>query len=243
MMPEAASPLGDATFGLRKTTLPLDWHRRKPFKLGANVQGSEAQMADSPKVGSSVLVGVLAFIAATAWVAIEVIPDALNTPKRVFEPVPTQSRLIPASDSLAPNEALVTYAPPAPAPVAASTPVIENPQPAPSVPRQKVAAPAVKRAVAPSRPVETKPRAGTPIIVEARRLSPDERIQHLVMQRLAANARLDGQIAVESKDSVVRLSGWTRTAGQARLAEQDARSIQSVRQVRNEIRPRVGGSV
>lgn len=200
-------------------------------------------MADSPKVGSSVLVGVLAFIAATAWVAIEVIPESLNTPRRVFEPVPTQSRLIPASDSLAPNETLVTYTAPLPAPAPAPAPVMDNPQPAPPVLRQNVAAPAVKRVIAPSRSVETKPRTGTTIIVEARRLSPDERIQHLVMQRLAANARLDGQIAVESKDAVVRLSGWTRTAGQARLAEQDARSIQSVRQVRNEIRPRVGGPV
>ena len=185
-------------------------------------------MTDSPKVGSSVLVGVLAFIAVTAWVALEVVPEALNTTARVFEPVPTQSRLIPASDALAPNEALVTYT--APAPI-----VMEEAPPAPPVPQRKVAAPAVKRAAAPVQ--------APPIIVEGRRISRDERIQHLVMQRLASNPRLDGKIAVESKDAVVRLSGWTRTVGQARLAEQDARNVESVRQVRNEIRPRVGGSV
>ena len=38
-------------------------------------------------------------------------------------------------------------------------------------------------------------------------------------------------------------SGWTRTAGQAYRAEREARSVQGVRYVQNEIRPRIGGSV
>ena len=61
---------------------------------------------------------------------------------------------------------------------------------------------------------------------------------------LAALAILiSGLIGVETRDSVVRLSGWTRTSGQARHAERDARSVGGVRYVQNEIRPRVGGSV
>lgn len=81
------------------------------------------------------------------------------------------------------------------------------------------------------------------ITVEQRRLSRDERIQAEVMDRIAADSRLSGKIGVVSQDSVVTLSGWTRTAGQARNAERDARSIVGVRYVQNQIRPRIGGSV
>jgi hypothetical protein len=82
-----------------------------------------------------------------------------------------------------------------------------------------------------------------PIIVEERRLTEDERIQAEVIDRIATNPRLSGKIGVESRNSVVRLSGWTTTVGQARHAERDARSVHGVRYVENEIRPRVGGSV
>lgn len=92
-----------------------------------------------------------------------------------------------------------------------------------------------------SRPVYVLER--TAITVEERRLTEDERIQSEVMDRLAGNPRLDGRIGVETRDSVVRLTGWTRTVGQARAAERDARGIEGVRYVRNEIRARVGGSV
>ena len=81
------------------------------------------------------------------------------------------------------------------------------------------------------------------IIVEDRRLTEDERIRADVIDRLAGNPRISGLIGVETRDSVVRLSGWTRTSGQARHAERDARSVGGVRYVQNEIRPRVGGSV
>ena len=82
-----------------------------------------------------------------------------------------------------------------------------------------------------------------PIIIEKRRLTEDERIQAVVMDRIAANPRLSGKISVQSNDRVVKLSGWTRTVGQAWQAERDARSVYGVRYVQNEIRPRVGGSV
>ena len=81
------------------------------------------------------------------------------------------------------------------------------------------------------------------ITIENRRLTEDERIQAVVMDRIAANPRLSGKISVQSSDRVVRLSGWTRTVGQAWQAERDARSVAGVRYVQNEIRPRVGGSV
>ena len=82
-----------------------------------------------------------------------------------------------------------------------------------------------------------------PIVVQERRLTEDERIQAEVMHRIANNPRLSGLVGVESRGSVVRLSGWTRTVGQARHAESDARSVMGVKYVQNEIRPRVGGSV
>jgi len=81
------------------------------------------------------------------------------------------------------------------------------------------------------------------ITVESRRLALDERIQAQVMDKLASNDRLGGKIGVESHDAVVRLTGYTRTVGQAWRAERDARSVIGVRYVQNEIRARVGGSV
>lgn len=81
------------------------------------------------------------------------------------------------------------------------------------------------------------------VTIEERRLSEDERIQLVVMDRLANNPRISGKIGVESHDSVVTLTGYTRTVGQAWHAERDARSVVGVRYVQNQIRPRVGGSV
>lgn len=81
------------------------------------------------------------------------------------------------------------------------------------------------------------------ITVEERRLSNDERIQALVMDKLANNSRLSGKIGVESNEAVVTLTGYTSTVGQATRAGWDARSVFGVRYVQNQIRPRVGGSV
>ncbi len=71
----------------------------------------------------------------------------------------------------------------------------------------------------------------------------DAQIRSRVLGRLAANrATIYGRIGVESRDSVVRLTGYTQTAGQAERAEREARKVRGVRAVRNEIRPRIGGS-
>jgi hyperosmotically inducible periplasmic protein len=92
-------------------------------------------------------------------------------------------------------------------------------------------------------PVVERSAAQPPIVVEARRLSEDERIQSVVMDKLASNPRLSGKIGVESNDSVVRLTGYTITAGQAWRAGREAGSVEGVKYVQNEIRPRIGGSV
>jgi osmotically-inducible protein OsmY len=81
------------------------------------------------------------------------------------------------------------------------------------------------------------------ITVEERRLSEDERIQAAVIDKLASNQRLSGKISVQSNASVVTLSGYTVTAGQAYRAGRDAGSVMGVKYVQNEIRPRIGGSV
>jgi hypothetical protein len=92
-------------------------------------------------------------------------------------------------------------------------------------------------------PVVERSVAQTGITVEERRLSEDERIQSQVMDKLANNARLSGKIGVESHAAVVKLTGYTITAGQAYRAGRDAGSVMGVKYVQNEIRPRIGGSV
>jgi osmotically-inducible protein OsmY len=84
--------------------------------------------------------------------------------------------------------------------------------------------------------------ARKPLIVEERRMSEDERLQSVVMDRLA-RSNLTGKIGVESHDSVVTLTGWTSTVGQADRAGRYARGVTGVRYVENLIRPRVGGMV
>lgn len=184
-------------------------------------------MADAPKVGSSVLVGVMAFIAASALVANEVLSNPAYMPSHVVEP-----RL-----------------PPKPAPAAQPVVMASEPEPEPVVePAPPVAKPAMQRKTPaakrspPRRQVAARsPVARTKITVQAQRPTLDARIRQEVLARLASHPRIDGKIAVESRNAVVRLTGWTRTPGQARSAESAARSVRSVKQVRNEIRPRVGG--
>ncbi len=78
--------------------------------------------------------------------------------------------------------------------------------------------------------------------IEKQRLTEDQRIQAVVMDQLAAAPNISGKIGVESRDSVVTLSGWTTTAMQADRAARTARGVIGVRYVQNEIRPRIGGS-
>jgi len=80
------------------------------------------------------------------------------------------------------------------------------------------------------------------ITIEEQRLTEDQRIQAVVMDRLATAPNISGKIGVESRNSVVTLSGWTTTAMQADRASRTARGVMGVRYVQNEIRPRIGGS-
>jgi hypothetical protein len=82
----------------------------------------------------------------------------------------------------------------------------------------------------------------TPITIEDRRMSLDERIQSDVMDKLAASPNISGKIGVESKDAVVTLTGYTSTTAQAYRAGRYAGSVEGVKYVQNDIRGRIGGS-
>lgn len=169
----------------------------------------------NPKIRSAVLVSALAAVAATAWATSDYRPA-----------------LVPAYDTRTTDEAM----PPATQPVATEGTLV----PGESVVNAEEAT-----------PLRTETRtyvrhdsvSQPPIAVETQRLSDDERIQLAVMDVLAANQHLSGKISVQSNDRVVKLSGWTRTSGQAWQAERDARRVEGVRYIQNEIRPRIGGSV
>ena len=137
------------------------------------------------------------------------------TPPALTPPAMTLAKAVPVEETLAPNEAVI-----APAPAGRKAPT----------------APPTKRDVVTQR-VET-PRSR--VDVEGRRLGRDERLQHAVMSAIKRAPNLTGQIAVEAKDAVVRLSGWTLTPGQSLRAEKAAARVEGVREVRNEIRPRMG---
>jgi hypothetical protein len=91
-------------------------------------------------------------------------------------------------------------------------------------------------------PVVEHSVAQPPVTVETRRLSLDERIQGDVMDAIYNMPNISGKIGVESHDAVVTLTGYTMTGGQAWRAARTAGSIQGVRYVQNEIRPRVGAT-
>ena len=78
------------------------------------------------------------------------------------------------------------------------------------------------------------------ITVEHRRNMTDTRIQDEVMARLRAMEHIEGRIGVETRDSVVRLTGLVTTSGQAYRAGREARNAAGVAQIDNEIRSRVG---
>jgi len=80
------------------------------------------------------------------------------------------------------------------------------------------------------------------IEVTAPYLTEDQRITSDVADSIAADPRVSGRIGVDTYNNEVTLSGYTSTPGQARHAERDARAVDGVRHVNNEIRPRVGGT-
>lgn len=77
------------------------------------------------------------------------------------------------------------------------------------------------------------------IVVTAPR-SVDQAITSEVVDRIASNPTISGQIGVETYNRDVTLTGRTVTEGQMERAEREARSVDGVREVHNRIWPRVG---
>jgi osmotically-inducible protein OsmY len=78
------------------------------------------------------------------------------------------------------------------------------------------------------------------ITVHGRRAAEDDLITHEVVLELARDPRLSGHIGVETQSSDVTLSGLVTTPGQADRAGRDAHRVEGVRNVRNDLRSRVG---
>jgi osmotically-inducible protein OsmY len=76
-----------------------------------------------------------------------------------------------------------------------------------------------------------------PIIVQGRRLSPDERITAQVVDALSNDSRLSGRIGVETSRAVVTLTGRLTDPVQIGWAEDDALGVAHVTDVNTEIRP------
>jgi len=70
----------------------------------------------------------------------------------------------------------------------------------------------------------------------------DDRITSEVIGQIATDPRISGVIGVQTDDNVVTLDGRVTTPGQSRRAEMDARRVDGVAEVQNQLRTRVGGS-
>lgn len=169
------------------------------------------------KLRNAALATALAAVAAgTAWAATEYSPS--------YSDLDYDSTLVTVDTPAKPAEPLA-----APESVTATETVTTTRATEPVA-----AAPVVERST---------PVAEPPLTVEDRRLTPDQRIQALVMDRIGQARNISGLIGVESNNSVVTLTGYTITAGQARRAGSLAGSIEGVKYVQNDIRARIGGSV
>lgn len=177
-------------------------------------------MKNQTQIRDVALVVALAAVAATAWATNE----ALMSPESIAaRNAATQSATTPA-DSVPKSSQ--------PIPVSESL-----------APNEEVVVPSETRMAAPATPAVRASMPQPPVIVEERHMTLDERIQADVMDKLAAMPNVTGKIGVESRDAIVRLTGYTMTSGQAYRAGRAAGSVMGVRYVENEIRPRVGGSI
>lgn len=158
----------------------------------------------------------------SAWAMHQKLPDAtwIPAPAPPAPPAPIQ----PAAPPMRHTETIVDEG--------------EIPVPAEPAPRIQRVTP-LEAAAIPRIPARSpQPR----ITIEKRRLTLDERIQADLLDKLAQAPDLSGQIGVETHDSVVTLSGWTTTSGQALRVVRYAWRVPGVKDVESEIRPRVGGS-
>ena len=179
-------------------------------------------MNAQPAIRIAALAAALAAVTASAWAAYD------SGYQSNWFPAPTPSATYVPAQPLAATE-------PAREPIAVEHSL--GPNETVVGPRVQAAPPVVERRVA--EPTVVQPR----ITVEQKRLSEDERIRAQVMDRLAGMRNISGKIGVESRGAVVRLTGYTTTAGQAWRAGNEAGRVTGVRAVRNEIRPRMGGIV
>ena len=74
------------------------------------------------------------------------------------------------------------------------------------------------------------------IVVEAPPLTADQAITGDVVDRIASNPKISGRIGVETYNGNVELTGRVTNPRQAELAERDARGVDGVRGVQNELR-------
>jgi hypothetical protein len=176
-------------------------------------------MSLQPRLRKTLLAAVLAAFAASTWAAYEYNSTLVPAPS-----VEAQPRIIESDGTT----------------TTVATPIVLEPNETVVAVEERPAEPAAP-VVASSPPVRAAERPEPAIEVTKPRLTPDQRIQADVMDLLARNPNLSGQIGVVSEDRVVTLTGWTATSGQAWRAGRDARGVYGVRQVVNEIRPRVGG--
>lgn len=77
------------------------------------------------------------------------------------------------------------------------------------------------------------------ITITAPRLTEDQRITEDVVDRIASDPKITGQVGVETYRNTVRLTGKVRSPQQVDQAATDARSVPGVREVNNEIRSRM----
>jgi hyperosmotically inducible periplasmic protein len=196
-------------------------------------------MTSDPNVRTVLLVTALAAVAATSWATNETIPlttwvydsDALEE----TSPAPPQEELAaPERDMVNGRETAASGEPESADAIPSNAHIPAASEPPPAIdPKVETPAHTMMDEGAPQ----------PPIMIEERRLTLDERIQGNVMDLLAQASNLSGKIGVESQDAVVTLSGYTTTAGQAQRAGRYAASVEGVKAVQNQIRPRVGGSV
>lgn len=183
-------------------------------------------------VRNAALAAALAAVAATAWAATE-LSNSTWIPAPAAED--TSARVMPLEAAAIPRvTTVVTEVPAASEPLSSSEPLPSNEHvPAASEVRERAMA---------ERPVQ-RTATQPPITIEERHLTLDERIQADIIDRIAQAPNISGKIGVESRDAIVTLSGWTTTAGQARRVVRYAYAVEGVKDVQNEIRPRVGGSI
>ena len=79
------------------------------------------------------------------------------------------------------------------------------------------------------------------IIVDAPR-SEDQAITNDVVDRIASDPRVSGNIGVSTYRNKVELTGRVTNSGQAEIAGRDARSVEGVMDVQNNLQARVGGN-